>query len=224
MADEDRKRKEAAAIRALCNDNLDELVTIYNLMRPQSPPAEVGNMPVFAELDRPNVRGDEFALVLLEAAQTGAGAADPQHFSLVISAAYSFEAINSLSQWDLINAWRCLTEARYYCGSYSINPGLIGARQNTLHEGRRHIPSSGGTARATRMYGESRKKVEELARSLCPEGGWRDMTEAATKIALKIDEAVKNIDVEPQPTHRTIIGWLASMPEAERLFKRKRKR
>lgn len=224
MANEILKRKEADAIRALCNDNLDELVLIYNMMNPDFPPLDMGSMPVFAELDRPNIKGDECAAVLNEAAQTGAGSGDPRHFSLVISSAYAFEAMHSINYGNLINAWRCLTEARYYCGSYSVNPGLRGARQNTLDEGRRHIPSSGGRARATRLYGESRKKVEELARSLCPEGGWRDRTEAVKAIGEILDKGVKSLEQEPQPTDRTINDWLAAMPAGDQLFKRKRKR
>lgn len=215
---------DADPILALCDMNLINLCHAYLKFRPEKTETDFADTFVVPLMQAPDTRGKDCLAQLQEAMRNDASA-DLSLASLLTSAAYTAEAVHAVERKEYQSAWICLSEARYWCGSFAVIPGIDDARTKTIGATRRNMGAKGGNARTEKMYGPVKQEAYRLARSMRPAGkGWQSRSHAVQTIAEPVKRFAEKIGHPLSQTNgdATIDRWLKEMPDAATLFARRK--
>jgi len=144
--------------------------------------------------------------------------------AIVLSATYFCRAGLARDRGQMDFAWSCLADARYWCGVAIGQKGVDAALQKSLAGVKRDLAKTGGKARADR-YAPIKEFAFGLVKSQEPASGWKSRSQAVKKIKNEVQAYAKQAEMplseDQAPT--TIDGWLASMPDADQIFPKKKK-
>lgn len=169
----------------------------------------------------PSINGEQFRAEMVKISEAGKPV-DLRFAAMVTSCAYCIDASRLLARGDRELAWWAISEARYWCGVTLSNRGIEVARKATVTatiKGTGKIAANAGVAL---RLSATKEETFRLARELQPkEKGWKSRRQAMFAIkdqvvAFSSNEGRQQLTVKG--AEKTIYGWLAKMPDADRLF------
>jgi hypothetical protein len=152
----------------------------------------------------------------------------PVIYAFCAAVAFLVEAQRSFEKDNPNDAWDCLGNSRFFAGTLSANLGSRRFAPFAFRQMRLSISRKGGRSGKNAQRRLAKAEAQRLAQEFCKNRERKFPTQ--NSVALAIESDLKRfiaglnppLEISAERITKTINGWLASMPNADQLFRPKR--